>query len=63
MKKDAEQALPKRQQRLIVDVYGRTSEPICTYYGCNHKFSIHGLGSCKCKHPGNKTLGIFVKHL
>jgi len=61
MKKDAEQSLPKRQQRLIVDVHGTTSEPICTYYGCNHKFSIHGLGSCKCKHPGNKTLGIFVK--
>lgn len=47
----------RRQQRLIIDVYGRTSEPICSYHRCDHKFSTHGLGSCKCKHPTNKTLG------
>src|SRR5215208_2952859 len=41
-----------------VDVFGEDAEPICTYYRCNHKFSIHGLGSrgCKCKSPTNKTL-------
>ena len=37
-----------RQQRLIIDVHGRTSEPICSYHGCDHKFSAHGLGNC-CK--------------
>jgi hypothetical protein len=52
-----------RQQRLIIDVYGRTSEPICSYHGCDHKFSVHGVGGCKCKHPSNKALGAFNKHL
>jgi hypothetical protein len=51
------------QQRLIIDVHGRTSEPICSYHGCDHKFSVHGLGSCKCKHPSNKALGAFNKYL
>jgi hypothetical protein len=43
-----------RQQRLVIDVQGRISEPICSYHGCDHKFSVHGLGGCKCKHPSNK---------
>jgi hypothetical protein len=51
-----------RQKRLIIDVHGRTSEPICRYHGCGHKFSAHGLGNCKCKHPTNKTLGVFTKY-
>jgi hypothetical protein len=51
---------PQRQQQLIVDVYGRTSEPTCTYNRCNHKFSVHDSIRCRCKHPTNKTLGIFV---
>jgi hypothetical protein len=48
-----------------VDVFGKDAEPICTYYRCNHKFSIHGLGSqgCKCKRPTNKTLGISLRIL
>jgi len=56
---------PQRQRQLIVDVHGRTSEPICSYHGCDHKFSLHGQGShgCKCKHPTNKVLGIFVRFL
>ena len=29
----------RHQQHLIVDVYGRASEPICTYHRCSHKFS------------------------
>ena len=60
------QSLPEQrhqhQQQLIVDVYGRTSEPICTYHRCDHKFSVHGLGSCKCRHPTNKTLGMFTRY-
>ena len=46
-----------------VDVLGRPAEPICTYYRCNHKFSIHGSRSCRCKHPTNKTLGVKVRYL
>jgi hypothetical protein len=60
--KDAKDSpLPlQHPQQLIVDVYGRTSEPICTYYRCNHKFSVHGQDSnaCKCKHPTNKAHGV-----
>jgi len=65
IRKEAEQQLlpekPKRQ--LIVDVHGRTSEPVCTYQRCEHKFSAHGSCNCKCKHPTNKTLGVFNKYL
>jgi hypothetical protein len=42
-----------------------SSEPICTYHRCHHKFSLHGLGRsyrCKCKHPMNKTLGVFKRY-
>jgi hypothetical protein len=46
-----------------VDVLGQLAEPICTYYRCNHKFSIHGSRSCRCKHPTNKTLGVKVRYL
>ncbi|MFY9565967.1 MAG: hypothetical protein WAM27_08775 [Nitrososphaeraceae archaeon] len=48
-----------------VDVFGKEVEPICTYYRCNHKFSLHGLGShgCKCKRPTNKTLGVSLRVL
>ena len=63
IRKEAKESPLPQQQQLIVDVYGRTSEPICTYHRCDHKFSLHGQGShdCKCKHPTNKTLGIFVR--
>jgi hypothetical protein len=46
-----------------LDVLGQPAEPICTYYGCHHKFSLHGSRKCKCKHPTNKTLGIQVMYL
>jgi hypothetical protein len=50
----------KRQgKRLTLDVFGQQAEPICTYYRCHHKFSVHGSRKCRCKHPTNKTLGIF----
>jgi hypothetical protein len=57
--KDLEKGLEKWG---TVDVLGRPAEPICTYYRCNHKFSIHGSRSCRCKHPTNKTLGVKVRY-
>jgi hypothetical protein len=55
----------EQSHQIIVDVHGRISEPICTYYRCRYKFSLHGptSHSCKCKHPVNKTLGVFKKYL
>jgi hypothetical protein len=56
----------EQSQEMIVDVFGQKSEPICTYHRCHHKFSLHGLGrsyKCKCKHPMNKTLGVFKRYL
>jgi hypothetical protein len=46
-----------------LNVLGQPAEPICTYYRCHHKFSLHGSRRCKCKHPTNKTLGIQVRYL
>jgi hypothetical protein len=46
-----------------LDVLGQPAEPICTYYRCHHKFSLHGSRGCRCKHPINKTLGIQVRYL
>jgi hypothetical protein len=46
-----------------LNVYGKPAEPICAYYRCHHKFSLHGSRSCRCKHPTNKTLGIEVRYL
>ena len=46
-----------------LDVLGLQSEPICTYYRCHHKFSLHGSSRCRCKHPNNKALGVFVRYL
>ena len=45
-----------------LDALGQPAEPICRYYRCHHKFSLHGSRSCRCKHPTNKTLGIFVRY-
>src|SRR5918992_5517360 len=41
-----------------LNVLGQPAEPICNYYGCHHKFSLHGSRRCRCKHPTNKALGI-----
>jgi hypothetical protein len=46
-----------------LNVLGQPSEPICAYYRCHHKFSLHGSRCCRCKHPTNKTLGIEVRYL
>ena len=45
-----------------LDVLGQPAEPICMYYRCHHKFSLHGTRRCRCKHPMNKTLGILLKY-
>jgi hypothetical protein len=64
MEKLAQQPIEEMpQQQPIVDAQGRTSEPICTYHGCDHKYSLHGFGNCKCKHSSNKTLGVYTKYL
>jgi hypothetical protein len=71
IKDDDSQKVPSQQdkakdldQRLerwgTLDVLGQPAEPICTYYRCHHKFSLHGSRRCRCKHPMNKTLGIQV---
>ena len=54
----------QQQPHLIIDVFGQETEPICTYYRCRHKFSLHGLRThgCRCKHPMNKTLGVFMRY-
>jgi hypothetical protein len=48
------------EQAKVIDVFGQKSEPICNYYRCHHKFSLHGLNShtCHCKHPENSTIGV-----
>ena len=46
-----------------LNVLGLPAEPICNYYGCHHKFSLHGSWRCRCKHPTNKALGIQVRYL
>jgi hypothetical protein len=45
-----------------LDVLGQPAEPICNYYGCHHKFSLHGSRRCRCKHPTNKALGVQVRY-
>ena len=61
---DATKDLRKRSEGWgTLDVLGQPAEPICTYYRCHHKFSLHGSRRCRCKHPMNKTLGIQVRYL
>jgi hypothetical protein len=57
-----EQKRQQQQQQLIMNVFGQVSKPICTYYRCHHKFSLHGSSRCRCRHPTNKTLGIFMRY-
>ncbi|HEY9387656.1 MAG TPA: hypothetical protein VIP70_11500 [Nitrososphaeraceae archaeon] len=66
-KEEEEEQETEQSQGMIVNVFGQKSEPICTYYRCHHKFSLHGLSrssrhGCKCKHPMNKTLGVFKRY-
>ena len=68
---DDDSQIPKQKQQNLeqglekwttLDVLGHPAEPICNYYGCHHKFSLHGSRRCRCKHPMNKALGIQVSH-
>ena len=63
-KESTDKEIPQKQPQLIIDVLGQETEPICTYYRCRHKFSLHGLRThgCRCKHPMNKTLGVLMKY-
>ena len=60
MQKQKQQLEPK----LLVDVFGQKTEPICSYYRCRHKFSLHGLSNhgYRCKHPIKKTLGVIIRY-
>ena len=63
VQQDATKDLRKRSEGWrTLDVLGQPAEPICTYYRCHHKFSLHGSRRCRCKHPMNKTLGIQVRY-
>ncbi len=44
----------------VIDVFGEEGELICDYLRCNHKFSVHGLGTsvCQCRHPHNTRVGV-----
>jgi hypothetical protein len=53
----------ERDKWRTLDVLGQPAEPICNYYGCHHKFSLHGSRLCRCKHPTNKALGIQIRYL
>src|SRR5918998_4253766 len=59
---DDDSQIPKQKQQNLeqglekwttLDVLGHPAEPICNYYGCHHKFSLHGSRRCRCKHPMN----------
>jgi hypothetical protein len=62
--KSTDKEIQPKQPHLIIDVFGQETEPICNYYRCRHKFSLHGLSThgCRCKHPMNKTLGVSMKY-
>jgi hypothetical protein len=54
----------QQQQQLtkVIDVFGRETEPICSYHACHHKFSLHrhSTRTCKCHHPQNHIVGVSV---
>ena len=45
-----------------LNVLGQPAEPICTYYRCHHKFSLHGSSRCRFRHTTNKSLEIFMRY-
>ena len=54
---DDDSQIPKQKQQNLeqglekwttLDVLGHPAEPICNYYGCHHKFSLHGSRRCRC---------------
>lgn len=65
----AEEKRPRKQELLqklsptityVIDVYGEEAEPICDYFRCHHRLSVHGIGTsvCKCRHPQNIAVGV-----
>jgi hypothetical protein len=73
IKDDDSQKAPSQQDRAkdldqqlerwgTLDVLGQPAEPICTYHGCHHKFSLHGSRLCRCTHPTNNALGIQIRY-
>ena len=48
------------QVNMIIDVFGQKTEPICNYYSCYHKFSLHSsrthITCCHCKHRVNSII-------
>ena len=46
------------QQRKALDVYGKESEPICSYRTCRHKFSLHNTRRCRCSHALYYAIGL-----
>jgi hypothetical protein len=50
----------QQHQQRIVNIFGQVSEPICAYYRYHHQFSLHSSSRCRCRHPTNRTLGIFM---
>jgi hypothetical protein len=35
-----------------LNVLGQPAEPICTYYRCQHRFSLHGSRRCRANKQG-----------
>jgi hypothetical protein len=56
-------SLQQQSQPKVIDVYGQQTEPICNYRRCNHKFSVHGYYThkCKCRNAINYAAGISLK--
>ena len=56
----SQQEQEQQEQIKVIDVFGQKAEPICNYYTCHHKFSVHGHSShvCKCHHPFNYATGV-----
>jgi len=46
---------------IVIDVFGKQTEPFCDYLRCHHKFSEHGIRirKCQCKHPRNSAAGAY----
>ena len=53
----------QQKQEKAIDVYGRETEPICSYRRCHHKFSEHGNHNCKCHHAVNYAIGVSILRL
>jgi hypothetical protein len=57
--KSMHKQIQRQEPILLVDVFGQKTEPICSYYRCRHKFSLHGLNKhgCRCKTSNEQDIG------